>query len=82
MPKTPASKPSKSDKPARKLPRAGPRTKFTSTYAQARVSAGLTYRDMLKMGFSSSVINAAEHGRLPPNRHLRLAYLAAINLAP
>lgn len=56
-------------------------TRRRSKYAQARVSRGLKYDDLLKMGFGSATIQAADRGRLPRHPAIRASYLAALGLS-
>lgn len=64
-------------KDARKIAK----TNRRSRYAQARVAKGLRYDDLLRMGFGSSTIQAADRGRLPRHPAIRAQYLAAIGLS-
>ena len=56
------------------------KTRRTGKYAAARVSRGLRYDDLLKQGFGSATIQAADRGRLPKHPAIRAAYLRAIGL--
>lgn len=61
-------------------PRKNAHTNMRSRYARARVAKGLKYDDLLKMGFGSGTVQAADKGKLPKHPAIRASYLAAIGL--